>query len=80
MVVLWRADHDLLVAVDGLGVVLLAVVHVGEFEPGLLVLLVELNEFVQESNSFTMQVHITVQSNKTLRALLVERVLFNQVK
>lgn len=80
MVVLWLADHDLFVAVDGLGIVLLAVVHVGEFEPGLLVLLIKLNEFVQEGNSFTMKVHIAVQSYKALRGLLVERVLFNQVE
>ena len=79
MVILWLSNEDFFIAVDRFAVVLLRMVHVGELEPRLLVCLVQLYKLVKESDSLTVQMHISIKGHKTFRRLFIERVLFHEV-
>ena len=66
MVVLRLANHDLLVAMDGLGVILLCMIHVSQLSPCFHIRLVDLCVLVEKGNRIINQVHIAVQSYQSL--------------
>ncbi len=51
---------------DGFGVVLLAQVNFSQLVPRLLVLHIDLNEFVQNGDRFIVPVHVSVHGDQAL--------------
>lgn len=59
LIVLWTARNKLFHAVLGLGKVLLGQVHVAQFEPRLLVILVNFQILVQNKNGIILQIVVS---------------------
>ena len=65
---------------DSFGVVLLAQINLSELVPGLLVFHIDLDELVQNCNSFIVPVHVSIHGDQALHTLLILWVLLYQVK
>lgn len=79
-VVLGLVKNHLLKAVDCLGVVLLAQVNIGKFEPSFRILLIHLNELVQNLDGLLLHIAVTVDRDKSLDCLLITWVILNQLE